>query len=224
MTKFFHNLEYAVDSLEPYISKESMEIHHGTHYKKYCDNLVKLIKDTKYEKLELMEIIIESEPLELPYRDPIYNNAAQIFNHEFYFSQFLGTDPDFPTDELGKEIDKEFGSFDKFQKVFKDKVTGHFGSGWVWLVLEQHRQWDSPQLSIMTSINARTFIPEDTDEHFIGPLMVCDVWEHAYYIDHRADRGKYLESFWKALHWEIVQDRYNQAAKGLFDYTKPFEL
>jgi len=219
--RFITDLEYDLNQLTPSISADTMKAHYNGHYLRYCDNLATLIVDTSYEAMNIEDIIHNS----LRERsNPIYHNAAQIYNHDFYFAQFGKEKLDSVTGEFSNAIDNDFGSMEELKSTFTQKALTLFGSGWVWLVLEQHRQWDAPKLSIMTTTDADTFIPQDIDEHFIAPLMVCDMWEHSYYLDHTHHRDAYLTSFWDILDWETVALRYEEERVKLFDYTKPFEL
>ncbi len=178
------DLPYAMDALEPHISKETLKYHHGKHHAGYVNKLNTLIKDTEYEELSLEQIIRQSNGV-------IFNNAAQTFNHNFYWHS-LSPSPTEPSAPLKKAIDDTFGSMEKFQKAFSDAAVNLFGSGWAWLVLDQHEK-----LLIKTTGNAHTPI-----EEYETPLLTCDVWEHAYYIDYRNARATYVETFWKLANWE----------------------
>ena len=178
------DLPYAMDALEPHISKETLEYHHGKHHAGYVNKLNALIKNIEYEELSLEQIIHQSD-------GAIFNNAAQTFNHNFYWHS-LSPSPTEPSAPLKKAIDDTFGSMEKFQKAFSDAAVNLFGSGWTWLVLDQHEK-----LVIKTTGNAHTPI-----EEYETPLLTCDVWEHAYYIDYRNARATYVETFWKLANWE----------------------
>lgn len=210
--------------LEPSISKETMEFHYGKHYSSYCNNLEKLIVDTHYEKMELIDIIKQSEPVVGGHAsNPIYNNAAQVWNHEFYFNQF-SADESTPSTELSEMIDSTYGGMDKLKQELRNKFVGFFGIGWVWLVITQHKQWDSPILQIVTTRDGDTITNEPNDSTFNGPMITLDVWEHAYYIDHRNDRDTHFNQIWGKIDWNVVSARYTEHKSTLFDYTKPFEL
>lgn len=186
-------LSYELNALEPHISRETLEYHYGKHHKTYVDNLNGLIPGTEFETLTLEEII-ETSPA-----GPIFNNAAQIWNHTFYFE---GLTPHKNTPEgtnIGKLILEKWESIEVFQKTFNDVALKTFGSGWAWLVKKP-----DGSLDIISTSNAAT--PLTTDN---TPLLTCDVWEHAYYIDYRNARAKYLENFWKIVNWEKVEKRYN---------------
>ena len=182
------DLPYAMDALEPHISKETLKYHHGKHHAGYVNKLNALIKDTEYEELSLEQIIRQSNGV-------IFNNAAQTFNHNFYWHS-LSPSPTEPSAPLKKAIDDTFGSMEKFQKAFSDAAVNLFGSGWTWLVLDQHEK-----LLIKTTGNAHTPIEEHET-----PLLTCDVWEHAYYIDYRNARATYVETFWKLANWEHASE------------------
>ncbi len=177
-------LPYDIDALEPYLSAETLQYHHGKHHAGYVNNLNALIEGTEYEELSLEQIIHQSE-------GAIFNNAAQTFNHNFYWHSLSPT-PTEPSQPLKRAIDDTFGSLEAFKEAFSQAAIGLFGSGWCWLVLNAHEQ-----LEIITTSNAHTPI-----EHYQTPLLVCDVWEHAYYIDYRNARADYLEKFWALANWD----------------------
>ena len=180
-------LPYENTALEPYISKETLEYHHGKHHNAYVNNLNNMIKGTELESLSLEEIILKSE-------GGVFNNAAQIWNHTFYFNGFSPQGGGKPTGQLAKMIDEKFGDFDSFVKQFNDLGAATFGSGWVWLV-----QNKAGELELVNTFNAGNPL---TDGY--TPLLTCDVWEHAYYVDTRNDRGAYLKNFWNIVNWDFV--------------------
>jgi Fe-Mn family superoxide dismutase len=180
-------LPYALNALEPYISKETLEYHYGKHHKGYVDKLNSLIKGTNYENSQLEEIITKSD-------SAIFNNAAQIFNHTFYWNCLTPNGGGRPEGELAKLIEQYFGSFELFKEKFAEVTIATFGSGWGWLVKKADKS-----LAIVSTSNAQT--PLTTTD---VPLLTCDVWEHAYYIDHRNARPKYLEAFWNVVNWDFV--------------------
>lgn len=186
MTHPLPDLPYALDALEPHISAETLEYHHDKHHAGYVNKLNALIKDTEYEEYGLEQIIRESD-------GAIFNNAAQTFNHNFYWNSLSPT-PTQPSALLQRAIEERFGSMEKFQEAFSDAAVNLFGSGWAWLVVDEH-----DTLQIRATSNAHTPI-----EHFETPLLTCDVWEHAYYIDYRNARAKYVETFWKLANWETA--------------------
>jgi len=225
MNKFTTPLKYDQGSL-PTVSKDTMHYHYEKHYLGYCKNLAKIIKNTKYDDMELDSIVDMSAPLNTTPNssNPIYNNAAQIKNHDFFFEQLTPTYSDLEDGELKNLIVSEYGSVDKLLNHYKTKLTSFFGVGWVWLTLEQHKQWDSPSIKVVATRDGNTFINHKSTEHFVGPICVLDVWEHSYYIDHKNDRSAYFDSIIQCIDWEIISQRFSTHSSTLFDYTKPFEL
>lgn len=185
-------LPYPLDSLEPHISKETLEYHSGKHHQTYVDTLNTLITGTDFESLEL-EAIVKQAP-----KWPIFNNAAQVWNHTFYFDSLTKPiDHAKLSGSLSEEIEKHWWTFEAFQREFSEKALKTFWSGWVWLVKRSNNNLD-----IISTSNAETPLANgDT------PLLTCDVWEHAYYIDYRNARAKYIENFWKVVNWRIVSIR-----------------
>jgi len=181
------DLPYALDALEPHISKETLEYHYGKHHQAYVNKLNDLVMGTDFEDLTLDQIILKSEGV-------IFNNAAQIWNHTFYFNGFSPDGGGQPTGELAEKINAKFGDFDSFVQAFNDLGAATFGSGWVWLV-----QTESGELDLVNTSNAGNPITDG-----LTPLLTCDVWEHAYYIDTRNDRGAYLKNFWNIVNWDFV--------------------
>ncbi len=181
-------LRYAKDALAPSISAETLEYHYGKHHKTYVDNLNKLIPSTEYEKLSLEEIIRKAPA------GGIFNNAAQVWNHTFYWNCLAPKAGGEPTGELAAAIHKNFGSFAQFKEKFSAAATGLFGSGWAWLVKNP-----DGSLAIEPASNAGNPLKDGKK-----PLLTCDVWEHAYYIDYRNARAKYVEAFWNLVNWKFV--------------------
>ncbi len=179
-------LPYALDALEPLMSKETLEFHYGKHHQTYVNNLNNLIAGTKFEDLSLVNIILESD-------GGIFNNAAQVYNHDFFWNGLTPTQGEIPA-SVEESLTKAFGSVDKFKEEFTAKAVGHFGSGWAWLVQDENQD-----LKIVTTINAQNPLTNN-----LKPILVCDVWEHAYYIDVRNARPKFLENFWKLVNWDFV--------------------
>ncbi|MDD3007978.1 MAG: superoxide dismutase [Arcobacter sp.] len=179
-------LPYALDALEPLMSKETLEFHYGKHHQTYVNNLNNLIAGTKFEDLSLVNIILESD-------GGIFNNAAQVYNHDFFWNGLTPTQGEIPA-SVEEALTKAFGSVDKFKEEFTAKAVGHFGSGWAWLVQDENQD-----LKIVTTINAQNPLTNN-----LKPILVCDVWEHAYYIDVRNARPKFLENFWKLVNWDFV--------------------
>jgi Fe-Mn family superoxide dismutase len=179
-------LPYAKDALAPVISAETVEYHYGKHHKAYVDNLNKLIPGTPFAELSLEDIILKAQ-------GPVFNNAAQLWNHTFYWN-CMKPGGSSPQGELKAKLDAAFGSFEKFKEEFSAKAVGTFGSGWAWLVLSK-----DGKLSLESTSNAA--VPSTAG---LKPLLTCDVWEHAYYIDYRNARAKYVESWWSILNWDFV--------------------
>ncbi len=180
-------LPFAREALQPHISGETIDFHYGKHHKTYVDNLNKMIEGTELDSLTLEEIVRKAE-------GAMFNNAAQVWNHTFYWNCLSPEGGGKPTGALAKSIDEAFGSFDAFVEQFTKTAIGTFGSGWAWLV-----QRSDGTLAIISTSNAATPLTGEDK-----PLMTCDVWEHAYYIDYRNARPKYLEAFWKLTNWEFV--------------------
>lgn len=225
MSKFKQPLGYDLNALEPHLSEEQMRFHYEQHYTGYCKNLEKLIKDTVYADMNLTQIVSHTEPPPIKRgTDPIYNNAAQIKNHEFFFEQ-LSKDGGQMDDELKQAIESSFGSTLAMKTALRNKVTTFFGAGWVWLSLIQHKEWDSPSLTIITTRDGDTITFNESDNvTYYGPLLTIDVWEHAHYVDYRNDKGKYFDNIYKLINWNVVNERYKAHISTRFDYTKPFEL
>ena len=189
-------LPYAPEALEPVISRETIEYHHGKHLRTYVDNLNKLVVGTQFEAMPLEEIVCKSQ-------GGIFNNAGQILNHNLYFSQFapnpLNANPLIP-EPLAQAINRDFGSFEAFQKEFEQKGVTLFGSGWVWLSADK-----DGKLVITQETNANNPITKG-----LKPLLTMDVWEHAYYIDYRNRRAAHLQALWQIINWEEIERRYAQ--------------
>ncbi len=180
-------LPYSKDALAPHISAETLEYHHGKHHKAYVDNLNKLLDGKPEASKSLEEVIMSSEA-------GVFNNAAQIWNHTFYWSSMKPNGGGKPTGDLAAAIDRDFGSFDKFKEEFTTAGTTQFGSGWAWLVLE------GGKLKVTKTPNAD--LPM---KHGQKALLTMDVWEHAYYIDFRNARPKYIETFLTSLaNWDFA--------------------
>lgn len=180
-------LPYARDALAPHISAETIDFHYGKHHQTYVTNLNNQIKGTEFETLSLEEIIRKSS-------GGMFNNAAQVWNHTFYWNCLKPNGGGEPTGKLADAINKAFGSFQAFKDQFTQTALTTFGSGWAWLV-----QRADGSLALVSTSNAATPLT--------GPdraLLTCDVWEHAYYIDYRNARAKYVESFWNLVNWDYV--------------------
>lgn len=180
-------LPYANNALEPHISAETLDFHYGKHHQAYVTNLNKMTEGTEFAALGLVEIIRKSQ-------GGMFNNAAQVWNHSFYWNCLSPNGGGEPTGKLLEAINAAFGSFAKFKEEFTKTAIGTFGSGWAWLV-----QRPDGSLALASTSNAATPITgEDT------PLLTCDVWEHAYYIDYRNARPKYLDAFWNLVNWNFA--------------------
>jgi len=180
-------LPYAKNALEPVISAETIEFHYGKHHQTYVTNLNNLIKGTEFENSSLEEIVLKSS-------GGIFNNAAQVWNHTFYWNGFKPNGGGVPSGALAAAIDKAFGSFDEFKKLFSQKALTTFGSGWAWLVKNK-----DGSLTLESTSNAGTPMTNGQTA-----LLTIDVWEHAYYVDYRNARAKYIEEFWSIVNWDFV--------------------
>mgnify|MGYP005813520221 FL=1 len=181
-------LPYAKNALEPVISAETIEYHYGKHHQTYVTNLNNLIKGTEFENAALEEIVVKST-------GGIFNNAAQVWNHTFYWNGLKPNGGGAPKGELAAAIDKAFGSFEEFKKQFSQKAITTFGSGWAWLVKNK-----DGSLSLESTSNAGCQLTGGQT-----PLLTIDVWEHAYYVDYRNARAKYVEEFWSIVNWDFVE-------------------
>ena len=179
-------LPYAYDALAPHMSAETLEYHHGKHHKTYVETANKLIASTEFERMSLEEIVRKSS-------GKIFNNAAQVWNHSFFWN-CLSPESKAPSGKLKSSLESNFGSVDDFRKKFTETAVGTFGSGWTWLV-----QNPDGALVITSTGNAQN--PLTTDAR---PLLTVDVWEHAYYIDYRNARPRFLEQFWSIVNWDFV--------------------
>ena len=191
MTIELPKLPYALDALQPVISKETLEYHYGKHHQAYVTNLNNLIKDTEFADASLESIIKKSS-------GGIFNNAAQVWNHTFYWHCMSPKSSGEPTGKLADAIKKKFGSFDEFKKLFSDTAIKTFGSGWAWLAKNAQGE-----LELISTSNAGTPMTHDKKA-----LLTCDVWEHAYYIDYRNARPSYVENFWKIVNWDFVAENF----------------
>ena len=192
------SLPYAPNALEPVISQETIEYHHGKHLQTYVDNLNKLVIGTEFESMPLEQIVAKSQ-------GAIFNNAGQILNHNLYFLQFKPYTNDksqMTNDNLPimKAIVRDFGSFEAFKAEFEQKGTTLFGSGWVWLAADK-----DGKLVITQEPNAGNPITKG-----LKPLLTMDVWEHAYYIDYRNRRAAHLQSLWQIINWDEINRRYTE--------------
>ncbi len=183
-------LPYSPEALEPHISKKTIEYHYGKHHMTYVQKLNDLIQGTSFEEMGLEDIIMKAD-------GGIFNNAAQVWNHTFYWESFSANGNDAPEGAFLAAINKDFGSFEGFKETFTQKAATLFGSGWAWLV-----QKADGKLAIVQTSNAEN--PMRTGDK---PLLTCDVWEHAYYLDYQNRRPDYIAAFWKLVDWGIVAKR-----------------
>jgi Fe-Mn family superoxide dismutase len=186
-------LPYAQDALAPHISAETLEFHHGKHHKAYVDKLNTLVPGTAFEGKSLEEVI-KAAPA-----GPVFNNAAQIWNHTFYWHCLSPNGGGAPTGKVGEAIVKAFGSFDKFKEDFTNSAINNFGSSWTWLVKKA-----DGTVAIVNTSNAGTPLTDAS----VTPLLTIDLWEHAYYIDFRNARPKYVEAFWSLVNWEFANKNF----------------
>ena len=184
-------LPYAKDALQPTMSAETLEFHYGKHHQAYVTNLNNLIKGTEFENLPLEEIIKKSS-------GGVFNNSAQVWNHTFFWNCMKPQGGGAPTGPVGDAINAKWGSFDKFKEEFQKSAVSNFGSGWTWLVKKTDGSVD-----IVNTSNAGT--PLTTDNK---ALLTVDVWEHAYYIDYRNARPKFVESWWNIVNWDFVNQNF----------------
>ncbi|MBC7715074.1 MAG: superoxide dismutase [Fe] [Rhizobacter sp.] len=187
MTFKLPELPYAKNALVPHMSEETLEFHYGKHHNAYVNNLNNLIKDTKFEKMSLEEIILSSEGV-------VFNNAAQIWNHTFFWNSLSPDGGGAPTGKVLELINASWGSFDKFKEEFTKSAIGNFGAGWTWLVAGK-----SGKLEILNTSNAQTPLTSQ-----LKALLTVDIWEHAYYIDYRNERPKFINAFWSLVNWDFA--------------------
>lgn len=184
-------LPFEKDALEPHISKDTLEFHYGKHHQAYVNKLNGLIEGTQFEDADLEEIIQKAD-------GGIFNNGAQVWNHTFYWNCLSPDGGGDPTGKLADAINEQFGSLEKFKEEFSNAAATLFGSGWAWLARD-----DQGKLHIIQKSNADNPIRDG-----LTPLLTCDVWEHAYYLDKQNRRPAYVEDFWKIIDWEKVGERY----------------
>ena len=190
MTHKLPELPYEMDALQPHISKETLEFHYGKHHNAYVTNLNKLVPGTEYEDLSL-EDIVKKAPM-----GGVFNNAAQVWNHSFYWNCLSPNGGGEPTGDLLAVINKAFGSFAGFKEKFTNSALTNFGSGWTWLV-----QNENGDVELLNTSNAGSALTSGKK-----PLLTVDVWEHAYYVDYRNARPQYVAAFWNLVNWDFVAD------------------
>jgi superoxide dismutase, Fe-Mn family len=195
MAHILPELPFAKDAFGKFISAEGFEYHHGKHHAAYVNNLNKLIEGTGYQSLNLEETIKQAFNEK---NIPVFNNAAQHWNHSFFWECISPSGGGKPSGKLADLIDRDFGGFDKFKEGFSAKATTLFGSGWAWLILNKEGK-----LEIVQTSNAGTPLTDGTKA-----LLTIDVWEHAYYIDHRNARPQFISGFWDVVNWDFVIKRF----------------
>lgn len=182
------DLPYAKDALAPYISAETMEYHYGKHHQAYVTKLNSMLPGTEYEDMSLEDIIRKAPA------GGLFNQAAQVWNHTFYWNGMTPDGGKAPSGDLGQAISSAFGSYDDLKSKFQEMAVGNFGSGWTWLVAGK-----DGKLSIVNTDDADNPMQQD-----LKPILTCDVWEHAYYIDYRNARPKYVEAFFNIVNWDFA--------------------
>jgi Fe-Mn family superoxide dismutase len=186
------DLPYAQNALAPHISEETIQYHYGKHHAAYVSKLNGQIDGSGFEGKSLEEIITGAEP------GGLFNNAAQVWNHTFYWHSMSPQQTE-PHGKVADAVNTAFGSLDKFRETFTQAALGHFGSGWAWLVRDK-----DGSLSVVSTHDA-----DNPLRAGLTPLLTCDVWEHAYYVDYRNDRGKYVENFWKLVNWNFAEENFS---------------
>ena len=190
-------LPYGFHELEPFISEETLSFHYLKHHKNYIDKANNLIRGTPYDDMALEDIIIKTAH-QRGQEKPIFENTAQAWNHTFYWSCLCSARKQGPSHAMEKVIEHNFGSLGNFVEKFSHAAADLFGSGWAWLV-----KTSQDRLEIMPMSNAETPVASE-----LMPILTCDVWEHAYYIDYRNDRKQYIKNFWKIVNWDFIETNY----------------
>jgi len=184
-------LPYELDALEPFVSKRTLEFHYGKHHQTYVTNLNNLVHETKFENADLETIIKGAE-------GALFNNAAQVWNHTFFFMSLRKDEKCAPQGKLAESLQKSFGTFADFKDAFTKASLGLFGSGWVWLVKNQ-----GGLLEIIQESNAGNPLRKG-----LMPILTCDVWEHSYYLDYQNKRADYINAFWSLINWKLIEERF----------------
>ncbi|KAL9658799.1 hypothetical protein ABK040_005953 [Willaertia magna] len=185
-------LPYAKDALAPHISQETIEFHYEKHHKGYA---------TKLNELSQTETALQGKTVEeilLNFKGKAFNLAAQVWNHNFYWQSLSPNGGGQPTGKLAEAINKTYGSFDKFKAEFNAQAVNHFGSGWVWLVREK----DTNDVKVVSTHDGANPLTDN-----LYPLLTCDVWEHAFYIDYRNNKASYMDHFWNVVNWQLAESR-----------------
>ena len=186
-------LPYAKDALAPHISAETIEFHYGKHHQTYVDKLNGLVEGTELESQSLEDIVKSSE-------GGVFNNAAQVWNHTFYWNCLSPNGGGSPTGPVADAINAAFGSFEAFKEQFTNSAINNFGSGWTWLVKKA-----DGSVAIVNTSNAATPLTDAS----VTPILTVDVWEHAYYVDYRNARPKYMDAFWALVNWDFVNQNFS---------------
>jgi Fe-Mn family superoxide dismutase len=189
------DLKYSLSALEPFLSRETLEFHYGRHHQGYVNKLNELVQGTPEQDMSLSELVVVAA------EGPLFNNAGQHWNHSFFWNCMSPDAALVPRGPFLQAIERDFGSWEAFQDEFEKQGASHFGSGWVWLVREDR----GGRLSVRTTHDAGNPLRMG-DAH---PLLVCDLWEHAYYIDYRNERARFLKAFWNFVNWSFVQACYD---------------
>ncbi|MBQ8565524.1 MAG: superoxide dismutase [Bacteroidaceae bacterium] len=189
-------LPYSTDALEPTISAQTLELHHGKHLNGYVNNLNRLISGSPYAQMSLLQIVVQSDSS--IFDNVIFNNAGQLLNHNLYFTQFTPQSDNYPQGMLQDAILSEWGSFENFKSEFNRNGAELFGSGWVWLAADHEGK-----LYIVQEPNGGNPITKG-----LIPLLGIDVWEHAYYLDYQNRRSEHLDALWNIIDWRIIEERY----------------
>jgi Fe-Mn family superoxide dismutase len=197
MIHLLPDLPYGLDALVPHVSAETLEYHWGKHHRAYVDNLNRLVAGTPLEGQPLEQVVRRAS-------GAVFNNAAQHFNHSLYWESLSPQGGGAPGGGLSEAIGRRYGSFAAFRTAFAEQASSHFGSGWAWLVRK-------PDNQVKIELTHDAGCPLTSGE---VPLLVCDLWEHAYYIDYRNMRGRYLESFWKLANWRLAAGRFEELVLG----------
>jgi superoxide dismutase, Fe-Mn family len=195
-------LPYGLDALAPHVSAETLEYHWGKHHRAYVDALNRLVRGTGQGALELEDLVRSSS-------GTVFNNAAQHFNHSLYWQSLSPQGGGEPKGTLGEAIDRHYGSFPTFRTAFAEQAAAHFGSGWAWLVRK-------PDHAVQIEVTHDAGCPLTAGD---VPLLACDLWEHAYYIDYRNLRASYIESFWKLAHWRLAETRFEDLRRSSMNAT-----
>jgi Fe-Mn family superoxide dismutase len=190
-------LPYSFEALEPVIDATTMRVHHGKHHKKYVEKMNEVLTD-KNKKKSLIELLMDSSSIAKKNQDQFLNNAGGHFNHSYFWITMSPETNQKPSGKLAEDIDKQFGSFDKFKKEFIETGVKHFGSGWVWLCTNDGK------LKVQGFLNQSNPYIEKCGH----PLLGCDIWEHAYYLKYQNNREKYITSWFKVINWEFISKRY----------------